>query len=115
MNLTLIEKDRALDVPFLQIANRQLEGIVGKSNAMVSAEWKRGQDGKGNPFYTLQIADSMGQVATDFTANEFRSPRHLRIRLLELFGDLLQVRSHKLLENLTAGNGQAEERNGTQV
>jgi hypothetical protein len=93
----------------LQKVTEQLEDIVGKSAEQVTAEWKRGQDKRGRTLYTLNISDSTEQVAADFAPQELRSPSQMRLRLLELWGDFLQVRSHKQLQKLTEDAGQVGE------
>jgi hypothetical protein len=84
----------------LQQATARLEEVVGSSAGQVQAEWNRTKDSRGRTIYTLRLSDWTGTVSADFAPDELQSSS-LRYRLLRLWGDLLQVRSHKLLEGLT--------------
>lgn len=92
----------------LQQATKRLEDILGPSAGSVAAEWDRGQDERGRILYTLRIADPTGEVGAAFTPQELESPGHLRFRLLDLWGDLLQRHSdaqvRKLQQLVKEGN-----------
>jgi hypothetical protein len=91
------------DVASLQSVSSQLEQIAGKSAIPASAEWEVIQNPQGNRRYLLKLWDYTGQVAEEFTPAELRSPKEMRGRLIHLWGDMLQVRSHRLLKKLTEG------------
>ena len=89
----------------LQQATTRLEEVLGQHADEVKAEWDRGEDAKGRIVYTLRLSDWTGSVSASFTPEELQSPSHVRIRLYHLWGELLQVRSHKQLQELAgAGN-----------
>lgn len=89
----------------LQQATMLLEGIVGESANRVSAEWDCVKDARGRLILSLTIRDATGQATAHFTPDELSVNREMRYRLLDLWGDLLQVRSHRLLEKLTEASG----------
>jgi hypothetical protein len=95
--------------PLVQQATAYLEEILHSSAFAdeVRADWDRGQDHKGRTLYTLRLSAWGENVSASFTPRELRDRRELRWNLRGLWGDLLQVRSHKLLENLTKGNDDA--------
>src|SRR5438552_3451260 len=81
----------------LQEATKVLDAVLGQSSSPVSAEWDYGQDERGRPRFRLTLSDFSGRVSADFTPSELRSAEQLRRRLVPLWGDLLQIRSHELL------------------
>jgi hypothetical protein len=102
MNATYSDRARqcAEDFALLQRATKCLEEVLGKSTNDVQAEWDQRQDARGRATYTLRISDWTGSVSVDFTPDELQSPSQVRYRMLRLWGDLLQIRSHKQLEEL---------------
>src|SRR5947209_4414721 len=108
VNVTYTENAKYGDAyALLQQATERLKKILGTSADRVSVEWDRGQDVRGRAQYTLKLSDHTGQVAASFAPDELSLSAHMRYRLLDLWGDLLQVRSHKLLQELTGAGGQA--------
>ena len=94
----------------LQQATRQLEEILGRSAGLVKAEWDRREDARGRVLYTLRLSDwTGGVVSADFTPDELQSSSQVRYRLHRLWGDLLQERSQKQLEQLTGATGEVGE------
>ncbi len=81
-------------------ATRMLEEELGKSAGLVSAEWVYSEADK-NPLI-LKISDWTGSAATRISdaALEPAFESRLRIVLGRLWGDLLQIRSHKQMEVL---------------
>jgi len=85
----------------LEQAARQLEEIVDESSGPVSAEWDRLEHAQGHSLYALRVvSDSMGELVTTFTLDELANSQHMRFRLLDIWGDLLQFYSHKLLDEM---------------
>jgi hypothetical protein len=83
-----------------QQARARLEEVLGPSAGQVSAEWDRGEDGRGRPVVTLKLTDWTGSVTATFDPTELENPVHVRQRLVRLWGDLLQERSHRQLREL---------------
>src|SRR5438105_5463422 len=101
MNVTYGEKtDHKPEYALLQEATRRLEEVLGQSADLVAVEWKRGQDERGRLLYTLRLSDFAGAVSATFAPDELRSPSHQRYRLLDLWGDLLQVRSDAQMKKI---------------
>src|SRR5712664_1951292 len=101
MNITYSEKAKqSPDFLYLQQASEQLKEVLGSSADHVSAAWDRTQDNKGRPLYSLRISDSTGEAEAKFAPDELPRPTHLRVRLYRLWGDLLQARSRRQLEEL---------------
>jgi hypothetical protein len=90
-------------------ANRVLAEVLGASAGLVSAEWDRTADTRMATVVTLRISDSTGSVTGTFAPDDLRSYPVLRNRLYRLWGDLLQVRNHQLLQELGAGTGREGE------
>ncbi len=86
------------DYELLEQATRILQDVIGESVVSVSAEW--GRDGDGRKPYTLTISDFTDTVSVTFAPDELRSPKQVRSRLRELWGDLLEVHSDKRLKKL---------------
>jgi hypothetical protein len=82
-----------------------LEDAIGASAARVTAEWDRTTDDKGHAQYNLRISDSVDRANASYAPDEIRSPRHMRFRLLRLWGDLLQARDHRQLQRLLSSSG----------
>ncbi|HWG45198.1 MAG TPA: hypothetical protein VN688_20710 [Gemmataceae bacterium] len=91
------------ELTLLHQATSCLEEIIGSFTDEVRAEWDRGKDPKGRTLYTLRLSAWTESVSATFTPRELRA-RDLRYHLIRLWGDLLQVRSHTLLKNLTKGS-----------
>jgi hypothetical protein len=85
-----------------QRAVEQLEAVLGKSAPLVSARWTLVEDEKGRPLLRLEIADWTGSAHAFLMLDELDNVSHLRSRMLDLWGDLLQVRSHRQLDELRA-------------
>lgn len=84
----------------IQQATKQLEDVVGTSNDSVRAEWDQTSDNHGRPVITLRLTDWTGTVQAQFRPNDLKSPLPLELRLLRLWGDLLQIRSHRQVDDL---------------
>jgi hypothetical protein len=110
MNITYTDsaKQTGEGTALLQQVTNQLEEILGPAAARVKAEWDRQTDAKGRLLFILSLTDWTGSVRADFAPDELRSADHLRYRLHRLWGDLLQVRSQKQLEQLTGAGGATE-------
>lgn len=85
----------------------RLEEILGPSAATTEAEWDRTADANGKPVFTLRISDWTGEATASFTPPELAEPNHVRVRLLHLWGELLQERNHRQLRKILAlGNAE---------
>lgn len=89
----------------LEQATALLEEILEQSAGVVKTEWDRNEDEKGRSLFTLRISDSTGSVSTVFDLQELASPKRMRVRLYRLWGQLLQTRVDKQLQELTRGEG----------
>lgn len=97
----------------LEQATMHLKEIVGASRLTgeVTAEWDR-KEGRwpwGSSHYILRLSDWAGKVEADFASGDLQTSRELTSRLRSLWGDLLAVRSHKLVERLIGADGDAGE------
>jgi hypothetical protein len=97
----LIDADARLK-PLVANATEVLERTVGPASApRVSATWKLLNVDKDRQLIQLQLSDYTGATpAVHFAPDELESDRRTRDRMLRLWGDLLQVRSHKLLDEI---------------
>jgi len=85
----------------LQQATKRLEEVLGPSAAWVMVRWDQHGNGNGRSHFTLWISDWTGEVSSSFSSEELRSYSQERYPWLRIWGDLLQVRSHKQLEAVT--------------
>jgi hypothetical protein len=92
----------------LQHATKLLEGVLGRSAPRVEAAWDRAEDGGGRALYTLRLSEGTEEASARFTPDELRDAGGLRYRLLRLWGDLLQERSHRQLQELLSGGREGE-------
>jgi hypothetical protein len=89
--------------PLFQRATTLLEGVLRRATVPIEVRWDRVEEPRGRTLYELKLSDETGSVSTRFTPSELRSSTDLNYRLLQLYGDLLQIRSHHLLKILTSG------------
>ena len=96
-----IQADPRLN-PLVLRATDVLERTVGPSSSPgVSAAWSLLNDEKARPLLRLEIFDFTGSPApVVFAPDELKSDWQVEGRMLRLWGDLLQVRSHKQLEEI---------------
>ena len=99
-----LQKDKALQA-LAQQRMEQLEEVLEDAAPEVTAEWDQGNDGMFRPVVTLRLSDSSGWATGVFDPKELENPSRMRYRLRFLWGDLLQVGRHQLLQQLI-GNGQ---------
>jgi hypothetical protein len=85
----------------LRQVTERLQGILGPSAESVSVQWDRAPDATGRLRYTLKLTDETGEVVTDaFAPDELKRTNHMRSRLLDLWGNLLQLRSDRQVRKL---------------
>jgi hypothetical protein len=109
------QTDESIDVgprltPLVEKASKILTEVLGPSREIVHREWRSASNDRGRTFVELTLSDWSGSVSTRFTPDELRDTPRLERRLIRLVGDLLQIRSHKLLDRLKEDiQGLAEE------
>ncbi len=81
-------------------ANEILEDELGPSAGPVAADWSLDQDERGRPVLTLRLTDVNDSATGRFSPEELANPSHLGIRLVRLWGDLLQERLRKQVQKL---------------
>ena len=89
-------------------ANESLEAGLGRSSGTVSASWRLLEDDRGRPFLQLIISDWSGRAEAVFAPDDLKNDRYVQGRMIRLWGDLLEIRSHKLLEEIRAASTAAE-------
>ena len=85
---------------FAEKATSLLEEVIGATAEPVTAEWDRGENARMRSVVVLRLSDFSGSVTGIFDLEELEEPEELSSRLRFLWGDLLQIRSGKLLESL---------------
>ena len=105
MNVSYSDNIRqgAEGVSLLEHANKLLEKVLRHATVSTEVQWDRVEDARGRTQYELKLSDWIGSVSRQFSPSELRSPSDLNYWLIRLYGDLLQIRSHHLLEVLTSG------------
>jgi hypothetical protein len=82
-------------------ANLLLEEIIGSAAEAVTAKWSRDVS-YGLDHVFLDLFDATGASGkTVFVPQELTSEDYLRARFYRVWGDVLQDRSHKQLDNLS--------------
>lgn len=89
-------------------ANELLEVELGRSSGLVSASWKLLYDDRDRILLRLTISDWTGSVYTIFTPDDLKDAWKTQGRISWLWGDLLQIRSHKLLDEMQAASANQE-------
>ncbi len=102
MNVTYQDqtKQRSEEYALLQQASECLKEVIGQTITEVSARWEQGQDERGRKTYTLTLSNAAQQMSATLATDELRSLRHLRSRLLDLWGDFLQALSDAQMKKL---------------
>ena len=100
MNVVYGDKVRQFEtlLALAEKATERLKEIVGTSQG--TATWDLDIDKTGFITLSLRLSDWAGSVEGTFTPEELQHPSQMRIRLLELWGDLLQARAHHQLREL---------------
>lgn len=80
-----------------EAAFRLLAEVIGPTGGEVSVEWERPSGPFDAPEILLRLADASGSVSAVFDPRELKSSSLLRIRLARLWGELLEIRSQKLI------------------
>lgn len=102
-----LRQDREL-LPLILQATSVLQDVAGPSAGLTEAEWDLGTDGQSRTNVVLRVADSFDSVTAVFTPSELRSDSQTRFRIRRLWGDLLQIRSHRELDELQRDDALAE-------
>jgi Protein of unknown function (DUF1488) len=92
----------------IRLITGDLEQVLGTSASFVIVEWDRIKDAAGRVLYTLAIQDFSGRVSIAFTPAQLVHSTETQMQLYRLWGDLLQERNHKQLQELL-GAGKPEE------
>ena len=103
MNVTFSDKVKlpAEEFDLVQKATTILDDVLGPSSDRVKAEWDRTEDNLGRPVFVLRISDWTGSVAAYFTPEQLASSSFMRVRLHHVWGNLLQARVDKQLQELS--------------
>lgn len=94
------QKSDEYGLSLLKQATRQLEEVIGRSAERVSAEWDRVDDATGRTSFVLKVKDTTGEAQASFDPEELQRPISAKIRMHQVWGQLLQIRNHKLLQDL---------------
>jgi len=97
--------DKAVDDGNLvQQSTELLKEVLGPSEGAVKAQWHQVMDEHGQPFYLLKISDVSEEAEAKFAPDELSRPKHMRIRLYDLWDKLLQNRGKKLMQQVRSGD-----------
>ena len=89
-------------------ATRSLEGIMESAFERASVNWSRKRGADGAAEFTLAVTDpgrEGGTAETHLTSDELQSETRVRIRLLQLWGDLLRDFERRLKRNFSMPTG----------
>jgi hypothetical protein len=90
-------------------ATRVLREVVDDTGGDVEAAWDLDADAQGRPVVRLRLSDFTERAETTFAPDELAAPGHLRRRLHWLWGNLLQDRARRQINEAmalgTAGEG----------
>jgi hypothetical protein len=85
----------------------ELEEAAEQSAGRTTVEWDLAEDTEGRPLYVLIVRDSVAQVSLVCTPEQLERERERRASLSRAWGNLLQERNHRQLQELR-GAGQSE-------
>ena len=95
--------------PLYELARKAsplLEDVVGRSAAQVDAEWSIGKNEKAEEGILLRLSEWSGSVERVLPRFILENSELLEFQLLRLWGDLLQIRSDVLFEEMLETNAQ---------
>lgn len=81
--------------------NPWLGEVLKPSPEPVAAEWDRATVGAGDERVVLRLRDFAGGVTGVFAPSDFNDRVRTELRFYMLFSDLLQIRTHRLLQDLS--------------
>jgi hypothetical protein len=81
-------------------ASKKLEEVLGQYLDRVEVRWDLDMDSRGHEFARLTLRDATGEVSGELALDELHDRWQMGYRLYALWGDLLQIRSHKELAEL---------------
>jgi hypothetical protein len=87
-------------------ATQILGQLLGPSRGTVSVEWDLAEAGNREAILVLRLSDLTGTATATFGPSELQDESRMRARLNRLWGDLLEIRSHKQVERLLASTGE---------
>jgi hypothetical protein len=109
----VVYTDRAKQDPkddaALQTVTQILEKVSARSSETVTAEWDQTTDPHGGKAFVLRLSDWSGAASAVFTPKDLQPTNLLSARLYNLWGDLLENRSHRLREERLALTAAGEE------
>jgi hypothetical protein len=88
----------------VESATQVLGQAIGHSASLTKIRWDKDLDEQRRAVLRLNLADWTGKVEALFSPEELVDEDKLRARFYKLYGDLLQIRSHKQLEELLSGD-----------
>jgi hypothetical protein len=91
--------------PLLHQATQYLEQALGKSAGQAKVEWDRQENGDGQTRYDLRLSHGQESVSSSLTQEELQSQFDMEFRLLDLWGDLLEQRQERQLQELQEAAG----------
>ena len=93
----------------IERASELLRRQLGRSENIVTVDWTLERSTGSTLSIHLKIADPMASVEATFTAPELADEWFMNKRLGQLWGDLLQERSHilldRILQDVSSGGG----------
>ena len=91
-------------------ATEVLERTIGpKSSPLVSASWSLVNDERQRPLLRLEVSDFTGTpTPAVFAPDDLEDDWRTEGRMLRLWGDLLQVRSHRQLDEILNSSANPE-------
>jgi hypothetical protein len=86
-------------------ATQLLFSLLGDARSSISIDWELAEDARNRPVIILKLSDANGTVSATFEPSELGDRNRLAERLNRLWGDLLEIRSHKQIERMTHTTG----------
>jgi hypothetical protein len=93
-------KDRPAMKAKVEKASEVLFELLGRSRGTVLLDWDIAEGDRSRETVVLKLSDSTGMVTATLDPWEFEDMDHLRSRLNRLWGDLLQIRSHRQVRQI---------------
>jgi hypothetical protein len=88
-------------------ASTLLEESIGQAAERATAEWAPSRDDRGRPRLELRLSDWAGEASALFAPEELTPDARLRQRFRDVWGDVLQVGSHRLIQRIKESSATA--------
>ena len=92
--------------PLAERAARTLAEVAGRTTAPAKAVWSMGHGANNTPVLRLRLWDDWGSIEFGTVPRALGTDSEMRYQMIRLWGDLLELRSHKQLDQLVGAGAE---------